>query len=85
MEPKMTYLSSFGISFEKAIVIFEMNIPKFVIVQGFMQKRAKRKNFEFGTKNDLFGISRLIFKKAFVMFKISPFEFAKVKTVLLKK
>ena len=51
----MTYLSSFGILFEKAIVIFEMNIPKFVIVQGFMQKHAKRKNFQFGTKNDLFG------------------------------
>ena len=31
------------------------------------------------------GIFRLTFKKAFVMFKISPLEFAKVKTVLLKK
>ena len=45
----------------------------------------KEKIFNLGPKMTYLGIFRLTFKKAFVMFKISPLEFAKVKTVLLKK
>ena len=62
-----------------------MKILKFAIVQSFMKIHTKRKTFNLGSKIPYLGIFRLKFEKIFVMFEISPFEFAKVKTILQKK
>ena len=51
-EPKMTYLSSFGLEFWNTIAKFEICTLEFVKLQNFVKKKKMRK---FGTKNALFG------------------------------
>ena len=50
----MFYLGTFGLEFEKGIVIFRINILDIFYKQGIVQKKKKKKK-KCRTKNVLFG------------------------------
>ena len=60
--PKLLYLGIFRQEYEKTIVLFEINILEFVIMQKFMQT-----NFYFLNRNVIFEISGFVKMQSFML------------------
>ena len=69
----MLYLSTFGLEFEKAIFIFEINALQFVSSQNFVKKQ---KCLNLRQKMLYLGIFELEFENNFVIFEINTLHFA---------
>ena len=70
-----TRTRTFGLEFQKTIVIFRISTLEFVYLQNFTKKAKMPK---FGTKNALFGYFGLRFLNIIVIFEISTLEFVQL-------
>ena len=68
----MTCFSTFGLEFEKDIVIFEISTLEFVQEQNFVKKQ---KHLNLESKMPYLGISGLEFQKIVVIFQINSPQF----------
>ena len=78
LEPKITYLGTFGPEFVKTIVMFEINTFGFVKMQSFILK----KKINLGSKLSYLGTFALAFEKSIVVIQISILKFVKVQHLM---
>ena len=76
----MLYLGIFGLEFEKAIVIFEINALKFVWLQSLVQKKF----LNLGPKRPNLRISGVEFENINLMFQIRVLEFVLLQSLVQK-
>ena len=78
---KMPYMGTFGLEFQKPIVIFEISTLKFVKLQNF----TKKKCLNLGPEMPDLGILGLEFEKNIVIFEISTLKFVKLQNFAKKQ